>query len=196
MKKVFGILALAGLVGGTLALLQVTTGAMPPPPSTVVKIVCDGNNSCCMGTGPTNYFYHVNFPSGGAVQVSRIDIGTDDPDITHYSGWIEPPGWSHQIIAAPAGWQHRPGCKVHGVTTTPVGDCPFIIRWTPTPPTPPATSSFTLGFDISRAAHETTWKSSVFGNQANWSKPIGLGEGPVHSPQLNTPPHQQGQHDI
>jgi hypothetical protein len=179
MKRVLGILALAGIVGGTIALLQVRTEAMPQTPSTVVRLVCDGNNGCCNGTGPTNYFYHVNFPSGGAVQVDRIDIGTHDPRTAHYSNFIMPPGWTVSIVPVnPDNWPDKDGCTLHGVTVNPNFFCSKIIRFTG----PAQTSSFTLGFDNDREAHQATWRCNITGNKANWAKPVGLGEGPVHSP--------------
>lgn len=190
MKKFFGSLALVGIAGGAIALMQHASEAMPPPPLPVVKILCDGNNSCCAGIGPTNYFYRVQLPSGGAVQVTRIDIGTDNANINNYSGWIEPLGWTHQILAAPANQPDRLGCVPHGTVVSPTGNSQSIVRFSG----PPQTSNFTLGFDIAQAAHEVTWKAST-GNQADWTKAVGLGPGPVHGPST-APPHQQGQHDM
>lgn len=183
MKRLVTALALAGLVGGTFVALHHTTQAMPPPPSQVVKIVCDGNIlNCCGGSGPRNFFYRVQVPSGGAVQVDHVDIGTDDPNLLHYSSFIMPANWTVSIVSPTP--QHNPACTTHGNFTSPSGNCPVTLRFDKATGVA-QTSNFTLGFNwIGSSGHDVNWIASLANssNFADWTKKVGLGQGPVHGP--------------
>ncbi len=183
MKRLLSVLALAALAGGAIVTLRLTTQAMPPPPQQVIKIVCDGNiANCCQGSGPRNFYYRVQIPSGGAVQVDRVDIGTDDGNISHYSSFVLPANWTATIVSASP--PDNPACTNHGGNTIAAGNCPYNVRFDKGTGVA-QTSNFQLGFDyIGSTGHDVNWHASLLNssNSANWTKPVGLGLGPVHGP--------------
>ena len=183
MKRLLTGLALAGLVGATIVTLHHTTQAMPPPPLQVVKIECDGNiANCCSGSGPRNFYYRIKVPSGGAVAVDRVDIGTDDGNVAHYSNLIAPTGWTASIVSVTK--PHDSDCTVHGVTTGSNGNCTLLMRFSKGTGAA-QTSNFDIGFDyVGEAGHDVDWLASLTNssNSADWTKAVGLGQGPVHGP--------------
>lgn len=188
MKKLFALLALATFVGGAAIVLHEQADAMPPPPLPVVRVICDGNIACCNGTGvtaqgPRQFVYNVKVPSGGLVSVSSIEVGVhmlDAHGLADYTNLVMPAGWT--LTAVPAS-RPDPGfvCTNHGNSTAINGACPLVLRFSG----PPKTSNFTLAYDFAHNwdIHDADWKASN-GNKANWTKPVGLGEGPLHSPMI------------
>jgi hypothetical protein len=188
MKKLLGFLALAAAAAGAAVVLRNQAQAMPPPPLPVVRIVCDGNIQCCQGSGmtsagPRQFIYRVKVPTGGLVSVSSVDVGVHMLDVhglADYVNLVMPAGWT---LTAVSGTPPDPGfvCTPHGNVSAIGGNCNVILRFSG----PPQTSSFTLAYDFDHNwdVHDANWKASN-GNRANWTKPVGLGEGPLHSPMM------------
>jgi hypothetical protein len=186
MKKIIGVLAFLTIVTGTVVALRMRADAMPPPPLPVVKVLCDGANPCCNGTGQTpqgirEFVYRVQIPGGNVVSVSSIDVGTHiDNNLADYVNLVMPAGWA---LTIPAGTPVDPGfvCTPHGNVSAIAGNCNFNLHFSG----PPQTSSFVLAYDFvpNYDIHDANWKASN-GNRANWTKPVGLGEGPLHSPMI------------
>jgi len=186
MKKIIGVLAFGVVLGGAVITLRMRADAMPPPPLPVVQVLCDGFNGCCNGTGQTSagireFVYRVQIPGGNVVSVSSIEVGTHiDNNLADYINLVMPAGWSLTIPSATppdAGFV----CTPHGSTSAINGNCNFKLRFSG----PAQTSSFTLAYDFvpDYDIHDANWKASN-GNQSNWTKPVGLGQGPVHSPMI------------
>ena len=185
MKKFLGILALSAVVGTALVVLREDANAMPPPPKQVVSVVCDGSIQCCNGTGmtaqgPRQFVYNVKVPGGGLVSVTSIDVGTHDGNIADYLNLVRPAGWSLSILP---GSPPDPGnvCTNHGGVSAINGMCPYILHFSG----PAKTSNFTLAYDfaLNWDIHDANWQASN-GNHALWTSPVGLGQGPVHSPKM------------
>ena len=178
MKKLLGGLALAVLGVGAFLFLRDRADAMPPQLSPVVRVVCDGNIQCCQGNGPRQFVYRVKVPSGGLVSVTNIEVGTHDPNLADYINRIMPAGWTLSILSAS---RPDPGfvCTPHGNFTSIASACPYILRFAG----PAQTSNFTLAYDfaLNWDVHDADWKASN-GNRADWTKAVGLGYGPLHSP--------------
>jgi hypothetical protein len=187
MKRILGLLALCGLVGGSIAILRSTSDAMPQiiDPIPLLQLECigyAGNNStgCCYEAGPRQFAYRVKMPGGNHnLSVSQVDVGTHWPDPAAYGNLLAPAGWTMTILPAPVQFPDRFDCTSHGQLTSPGGQCPYILRWSG----PAQTSSFTLGFDavgpFTFDVHDVHWKIGS-GPRADWTKPVGLGRGPVH----------------
>jgi hypothetical protein len=186
MKKVIGVLAFAAILGGAIITLRMRADAMPPPPLPVVKVVCDGSIQCCNGSGmtaqgPRQFIYKVQIPGGNVVSVSSIEVGTHiDNNLADYVNLVMPAGWA---LTIPARTPVDPGfvCTQHGNVSAVGGNCNYVLRFSG----PAQTSNFTLAYDFvhNYDVHDANWKASN-GNQANWTKPVGLGEGPLHSPMI------------
>jgi hypothetical protein len=188
MKRLFGFLALAGLLGGAVVTLRPTSEAQIPPidPIPLLKLECIGyagidSTGCCFGNGPRQLSYRVKFPGGNHnLSVSQVDIGTHWSDPAAYGNLLMPAGWSMQILPAPTLFPDRLACTSHGDFTSIGTECEYILRWSG----PAQTSSFTLGYDavgpFTFDIHDVHWKIAG-GPRADWSKPVGLGRGPVHS---------------
>ena len=95
---------------------------------------------------PNKYWYKVN-TVGGEGPLCNFHIKVYDCDTTHYSNWLQPPNWSHNLIADPSGkwawvnwWANSPGdCIAEGV-------------------------QFTFGFDNSSNAMWSHWVTTSDGN--------------------------------
>jgi len=173
MKKLLGFLALAALVGGTVIAVRDNADAMPLTAS--VKIQCAGHNPCCDGTSSNKFVYNVKLAAG--VSTTSIDVGTHDGTLSDYTLLTAPTGWSLSI-ASLTPVDHL-ACVAHGTATTIDARCPYALHFSG----PAQTSDFTLSyaFGPNWDHHVTNWKAST-GDAANWSQPVGTGDGPIHSP--------------
>ena len=137
-------------------------------------VICNGNK--CGGNGPRDYYYDVSM--GVSEQFTSFGVGVHDPVLAHYGNQLIPAGWSVAVNVT-AGWEQKDDpFHAHGVVSPWSGQCPYTIFWLDTSSNP--LQSFGFGFNYNAAPHDTGWFCS--GVKENWAMPIGMGQGPVHSP--------------
>jgi len=175
MKKLLGFLSLAALTAGAVLVLR--NPAEANPPQQLTRVLCNGSNSCCQGTGSRQFIYDVQL--GGGATVSSIEVGTHDNNINDYVNLILPTNWTLQIVSGSP--VHNSTCTPHGSLSTPESEtpCSFVLRFSG----PAQSTNFTLGYDFipNWDHHDANWAASN-GFAANWGRPVGRGIGPVHSP--------------
>ncbi|TAJ16063.1 MAG: hypothetical protein EPO68_11775 [Planctomycetota bacterium] len=183
MKKLIAGLFVTALAGALVSLAidsrsEAQQGGNPIP---VIKVECDGSGCGGSGntaSGPREFVYHVKVPGGNYVSCTSVEIGVDMSDLPMYTNLVKPPGWIVEILAASP--THALATTPHGSTSTPGGTCEYVLKFSG----PAMTSHFTLGYDYDAnfEAHDANWKVNNNVNRADWTKPVGLGQGPVHSP--------------
>jgi hypothetical protein len=184
MRKLYALLGLAAVVGVAVVALRKPVEAMPPPPLQPVRIICDGANPCCNGTGITSagireFVYNVKVASGGLASVTSVDVGTHiDNNLADYTNLVMPPNWTLTILPVTRPC-HGPHCTQHGGTSLVDDSCLFTLHFSG----PAKTSNFTLAYDFvpNFDIHDADWRASN-GSRARWNLPVGMGDGPIHSP--------------
>ena len=138
--------------------------------------ICNGN--VCGGAGPRNYYYDVSvWP---AEQYTSFGIGVHDPVLAHYANMVMPANWVVGIFGE-SGWQQLDDpFTQHGQVSGNSGLCPYtLFWWTGSGQGQPVQQAF-FGFDYNAYPHDVGWVCS--GIKENWASPVGMGQGPVHSP--------------
>lgn len=167
---------------GLLAVLLLAAGAES---TNAQSVVCDGQSAG--GTGIVSYdaslrdyVYRASSSLGGTV---TFYIGTDDPEVSHYSNWCVPSGWSHDIVPAPGtpALSDYNSFTPHGtVSLGPTGACLYAIRFSGGVL---STTPSDFGFDHAGLPHDVSWAVVNGGiNTSTWSSAVGAGSGPVHGP--------------
>ena len=154
-------------------------------PRVLSNLLCDGligNGSG--GPNGRDFYYHV---VPGDDPVDRVDIGCDYNQLSLFTSVEVPNGWTFGVIDAGAHFIHDLKFTPHGRTTTVVnGTCEYKLRFTG----PPLSTPFGLGFDFLGEPHEVHWKVTG-GTQTDWTKRVGQGKGPIHSPGFQDGPVEQ-----
>lgn len=132
------------------------------------SVVCNGQ--ICGGNGIRAYEYDVY-----RTQVTNFEIGWHC-GLCLYDV-LMPSGWQWQIINVEV-YKDDPFTP-HGIVSPWSDYCPQFLRWSG-----PAVNNPIFGFNSTCPPHDVGWSvNSPFGpGQENWAAPVGLGEGPVHSP--------------
>jgi hypothetical protein len=171
--------ALASPQGPTQLSPEGDSGGGAAAPLTSTTIVCNG--SACGGS-PTSpdYLYEVTPGSQG---VDRIEIGvhTRNPGLLNV---VLPATWTVSIM--PAEVPDDTPLTPHGSVTPQTGGCNWVIVWTGDCKYEP----FQLGYDKNWTVgppHDVHWSAyecdpSLVITSADWTKRVGTGAGPVHSP--------------
>jgi hypothetical protein len=167
IRKLLMFLALAG-VGAAAIVIETTAKALPP--TTLTQIVCNGRS--CGGTGPRQYRYEIT-PGTATPPITSVDIGWHHP-LTPITSIISP-GWTPTVVSLTSvdSFPMTP----HGGASSPTGNCLFVLRWSGAPQSAP----FVIAFNCDQPPHDVTWSESN-GTTSNWLRPVGNGQGPVHSP--------------
>lgn len=140
----------------------------------------DGQSSC--GT-TLRYAYEVD-PQGN--MLTLFLLGTEDGDSANYKNICLPPGWRFGIAVNnnPDTMPHSQIKTPHGEIAPPAnGGCPYVISFLAAPG-PPITTPFVFGFNHTSESHTVRWVLAGPGQSwfANWSQPVGMSLGPVHTP--------------
>lgn len=148
-------------------------------------VICNGN--ICGGSGIRNYIYDVSFSAA----FDYFKIGTCDGNIQNYTSVLTPYGWTFNIIAA-----NEQNAELHDVFSshgtvqqTPIDKCPYLIVWASTDEQYDV-SGFMFGYNNQNAPHDADWtitEDGVYVDDGDWIKPLGMGEGVVHSPTVPEP---------
>jgi len=166
--KVLASLALAGIAAGVFLVPEA-----PAVQLALAKVKCNGWK--CGGSAIEQYHYDV-IPGSNAV--SAVDVGLHH--LFTAINIVMPTGWT---VTVNNGMFGDDPFTVHGVVSTgPSGTCPYILHFSG----PSQSSAFVLAYDIVEAnqPHDVKWTTSD-GAFAVWSKPVGRGQGPIHSPILD-----------
>lgn len=167
MKKITVIAAALLLASAGLAFGQVST------------LQCIGTESGGGGGACGTAYTYLCTP--GITPVTQIAIGTEDPVVAAYKNLCLPPGWTFAIV--PVGPADYSGKTAHGVVSAgPTGVCNFRMIFAG----PPQAAAFEVGFDHPSPSHDVEWIDDD--NAALWAAPVGQGQGPVHSPAVETIP--------
>ena len=170
--RLFLLLTALGAVGAAAFILMPKAFAMPPVMTTVV---CNG--SACGGAGPKMYRYDVNpGPSG----CTRLEVGIHDNNVPLL--YTAPAGWTVSVVAA-SRLDHIPWTNHGGGPVTSNGTCSWKMVWTGPNQTAPFTIAYNSGL-VDTVPHDVHWNTSD-GSRADWTKVVGLGLGPIHSPMQN-----------
>ncbi len=146
------------------------------------QIVCDGTIGNGSGGPNGRRFYYWIDTKGNAVD--RIDIGCDYNQLSLFTSVELPNGWGFSIVNAGAHFIHDLKFTVHGRVTGANNDrCQYKLRFTG----PAITGQFGIGFDHLGEPHDVHWKASD-GAQTDWTKRVGQGKGPIHSPGFQDSP--------
>ena len=146
----------------------------------ITRVECDGR--ACGGSGGASsspFLYRIR-PNGN--RVDSFDVGVEDPDLSHYGGFVHPPNWEVSILTISSA--HDPLPTEHGGPSGPAGSCPFVLRFSKGPGGATQTSAFELGFAYTLGEpgfHDAAWRTSD-GSVSDWTRPLGARDGPVHSP--------------
>ena len=153
------------------------SGGGAAAPLTSTTIVCNGR-VCGSPTSPRDYWYEVTPGSQG---VDRIEIGvhTRSPGLLNV---VLPSTWTMSIV--PAAVPDDQPFTPHGSVTPTTGGCNWVIVWTGDCQYQPFQLGYNKNWTVGKP-HDVDWSadecSQVITN-ADWTKPVGLGAGPVHSP--------------
>jgi hypothetical protein len=134
------------------------------------------------------YAYTVVLNNPGEFLIDFL-VGTDDPNVMNYAGWIVPyPDWVVNVV--PAAQFLHDGFTLKGfVSPGPTGMCPAFVHFIGG--TPVANGMVArFGYDHPWPAHDVGWavNTSMAGYGENWAAPVGSGgpiplpSGPVHGP--------------
>lgn len=159
----------------------------------LIWVSCEGVESG--GGGVTQYQYGLMNTSAAPILLMVFDVGTDDPNIANYSGWVTPAGWISFIVppSHPTSTVKTP----HGmVSPGPLQPTAVTIRFidptgvglllNPGVPTPGL-----FGFNNVNGSEDVEWLALDTNNAVvgitNWGIPVAgpLGvytPGPVHAP--------------
>ena len=181
MKKSVGLGVLTLMaVGAVFALRNRADAAQFVP---LVKVLCKGtagtgSTGCCNETGPREFVYEVQ-PSGGA-SVTFLEVGVHDATLSDYSNPLLPTGWAMSIVDRTP--PDHPGvCTPHGGQSSETNTCPIALVFSG----PAMTTTFQVGYDFlpDWDVHDVGWRTTG-GIKADWGRPVGKGNGPIHSPQM------------
>ena len=139
-------------------------------------VTCTG--SATGGSSNRKYKYRV-YPGAGN-SISWIEIGVHDDDISNFTNFILPTGWA-ALIDEFDPTPHHTFVTQHGVKTPFFGNCPHVLYCFATDGQFAKTTPFNIGFNHPGEPHDATWQLSD-ASIADWSKKLGTGRGPVHSP--------------
>jgi hypothetical protein len=153
-----------------------------------VSVYCEGS-LCTETSGGVQraYMYEVVLTNAGGIQ---LEVGTHDTYVADYTNWVVElktggvwtdvtSQWS-ESITADGGWQDSPFTP-HGSISTPTGVCPAEIVWSQHDGATQGTD-FLFGYDNPNPLHDATWYVAPGLGSADWTQPVGMGQGPVHSP--------------
>lgn len=148
------------------------------------SVVCNGSRCGCCETATRDYLYYVD---EGTTSFTAFLSGTCDGDESNYSNWLLPTGWTYEFQKAE--FPDSP-YSPKGSYATQTGNCPWMILWMCSSAEYAVTSG-TFGFDNKNAPHNVYWAVSgsdfVGIEGTDWTKAVGLGEGPVHAPSVPEP---------
>ncbi len=130
----------------------------------------------CLDDANVNFYQYTLTVSANDI-VSSVTIGTHDGQISNYSNWVVPPGWSYTILPSQA---DDAAFDVHGVVVQPTGVCPYIIVFIIDQGTVADVGEYDFKFNNINRPHVAAWTAGSAAT--DWTFPIGLGVGPVHSP--------------
>lgn len=142
------------------------------------KVNCQGtkctllNETVIPGFVDRKYSYIL---TPGAQGVSHFRVGVHNIGLFNPQNVVMPAGWTCRLVngrSADRGQLIR-----HGNTTTHTGYCNTYMEFYG----PAMTQRFQIAFDDNRPAHTVSWMTSDF-SRSKWFRPVGLGEGPIHSP--------------
>lgn len=126
-----------------------------------------------------NYSWLIT-PQAGT-QIAWIDVGVDTTT-PFISGIVAPPNWSYTYNTNDS-TNHQTSPSTHGTIVAINGACSTVMRWSG----PPMNSTFEIAFNGPRYLHTSEWDTSNFA-VANWSRPLGMGAGPIHAPKYGFVP--------
>jgi hypothetical protein len=172
------LVSLALVGAGTVAVMIANT-ANAFPPATLTKIVCNGR--ICLGTGPREYRWEVT-PGNTTAGVTQIDVGAH-AGLLVVSNVIAPPGWTYTYVGASGSFPDNTPWTGHGGSATANGNCLQVMRWSG----PLQSAPFVIAFNANNTPpHDATWVDSN-GTSSTFLRPVGNGQGPIHSPILVGP---------
>jgi PKD repeat protein len=168
--------------------VTICTAPVPVIEPEPCKVICDG--TACGGGGgggatPSRYYYTLIAPTGKVLD--HFHIGVHDCDLDNYSNFVLPPGWSVTGIFTginPLDDDLTP----HGNISAPTGECPCALVFGG----PPITSGV-IGYDHAGPPHDVGWQleltvSPTWICTEDWAMPVGMGQGPAHSPRVADQP--------
>ena len=160
-------------------------------------VICNGN--ICGGGGPRNYFYELIVEDS---TFAYFDVATADGASTHYDRWM-----AQYYDVGSSAWQDLPNlsrqllgniCERAGIGMTPHGQIAgpyFPSTWTIYWGWSAVNATqYRFGFDNPRLPEDMGWtvSGSGWGQQADWTKAVGWGEGPIHGPSTTPVPEPSG----
>ena len=169
-----------------VAMVLCTAGSAPA----AVTAVCNGTE--CGGDGPRNYWYEVTTTQ--QYDDFSFHVVTGDPTVANYSNptaailvggnWEEMDYADYDFNLFGFGGQldiHSP-MTAHGNVATPNGTLSRVVFWTVNGPLSAGTYGF--GYDNGTDPMDVSWVFDPGGTAtgSDWSKPVGMGKGPVHAP--------------
>ena len=161
----------------TLLLIVLFALAVCIPGFAAATLQCQGTKCGC-GGGARNYSYTASCPGQNIVWV---EIGVCDGTLANYINFQMPPGWNVAIFNRGNFW-HNTAYFPKGQIIGHNGTCgPYIKFWDPNNQGVP--NQVIVGYDHPLGnVHESDWDVGVNLGWGDWTKPIGFGLGPVHSP--------------
>ena len=161
----------------TLLLIVLLALAVCVPAVAVAQLHCYGGKCGCNPMYPRDYCYDSWHPGQ---TITMVVVGVCDGNPANYSNFLMPPGW--QWVLQTTGMLDD-GFTRKGGISQPSGQCSFCIRFYD-PTGAGVANGVRVGFNHGTgSAHDVEWEIGPNLAWCNWAKPVGMGEGPVHSPE-------------
>jgi hypothetical protein len=174
-----------------VAMVLCTAGSAPAG----ITVVCNGNGTACGGSGPRDYWYEVTTTQ--QYEQFHLHVASGDPVVGNYSNMTAAKfvggTWVEMVYRVdydcfvnpdnPAGPFHTPMTLHGGGPVTPTGNCRSSVDWNVNGPVPAGKYGF--GYDNSTAPMDVLWDVVYAPHMfvsTDWSKVVGMGQGPVHGP--------------